>query len=477
MNSKSVLTWALVLLAPLAIGCHNDDDDDDGGSSPLLPPSGEVALPTLSGVVRKAVLGELPQPVSGLLVTMDPGGLNERTLRTDTRGRFIFPNVAAGLTRVMVDGMSAPGSELASAGADVIIAGQGTSFFPPVVLTDLLAPQTAIGTADIDPLNPGIVLSDVDVFGANPQVGALLPAGTLIEIGSTPAQGTVNIAVAEIPGFQLDIPGPPAGTDATSYVLVSPQDASFDIDPQNPQVLGITVLMPNRRNFSDGAVQIWHWNEGTASWDSVQTTDLIGGVVEITSAPTGGIYAATKPADPVCTTTLTGRAITVSGSPLDGVLVLAGTGDSAITAGDGTFTINNVPAYDYDQLPACAPTPLRLDYLTNIIEGSQFRVDAASTVPGGVTDLGDSLFNRPVTGHVSGLTLDNGTGTATLIDIRGPVNRMRMSEPDGSFFVTGLPAGAYTAETTFPGETEPNSISFDIQSASITTVELERTQN
>ncbi len=470
------LNWILILaLVPLGFGCSDDDDGSGTGSGGAgsTPPSGEVALTSLGGVVRRATQSG-PVAAEGLRVTLDPNGPNERVATTDARGLFLIAGAAPGTYDVLIDGASNPAFELETLQLPWTVKLHGTSSLQPLTLADLMAPETAIGTADVDPAAPGIVTLDVDVFGADPAVAAFVPAGTEIAIDGVLASGPVNLALAEIPGTDLYVRSHTFDADATSLVLLAPRGATFDTNPQSATPQGIALRMPDRRDFGpSGTVDTWYWNEEVEIWQPVQTAAIVNGMVEITDARRGGLYAATRPLAVSCETLLTGRVVTDAGDPLTDVRIGTPFGHSALSDRAGEFTLDRLAGYTHALLPACDAIPFGVAFATDLAAGAQLDEQMPQAIPGDVVDLGDVVFPAPTLGHVTGMTRLDGLPAATSVDIMGPVAFAAVSEADGGFFATDLPPGSYTARTQFSGVSEVSAISFEVVPGHITTVVLE----
>jgi hypothetical protein len=170
--------------------------------------------------------------------------------------------------------------------------------------------------------------------------------------------------------------------------------------------------------------------------------------VTVGASKTGINFAATR-----ITYTISGR-ITISGGfALVGVTVSDGAGHTALTNASGDYTISGVPSGTYTITPSLAGSTFTPPTRSVTVGPSRVGVDFVGTTP---------LYS--ISGKV---TSDGTTGIAGVLIIDN-LGRSTVTAANGSYTLTGLPAGSYTlipfkVGRLFTPKTQPVTITNAIQ--------------
>lgn len=392
------------------------------------------------------VLGPSGTGLPGVVVEVQSSAGSAQAT-TDASGNFIVPRPPKGMVLLHVDGSGAPGGTFASLELAVVVGGGATNLAQPIVLPDLSAGTTV----------------DVAVDGSGMTSGAAMvtaPDGTVLDIpdmttilldGQVPG-GPVPVNVTPVPAINVPMPLP-GNQDPGAFVTIQPPNASFS------PALGITL--PNTRGLPAGTmVDIWSFDHQDGAWVNRSQQTGNQGVVSqdeltITASAViteGGWHAGSLPVDPECATTIAGQVFGLgTTTPLRDVLISLSTGQFARTDAQGRFSIASVPAYDAGALPNCDPIDLDLRAIAPVSFGAmtvEMTIAAGLIVPGGTTNL--APFDIPVssTGSLVGTVSDSGQRVQGTVSITGTAMLDVDTDAWGTFFVSNLDPGPYTA--TFP---------------------------
>lgn len=479
MQRSLPLGAALTSAALLALsGCSSSDDDSGGGT---------VTLNTLSGLVRQT--GGAPLP--GVQIH---AGTASAT--TDAVGAFILSSVGSfptGTVLVEFDGSGiGAGNEFPVLEVLLELApGQTSAVMPQVItLPDLTNPNSAMQTVNTDAM--GATAAPIAATGPQANLSLAAPAGTVITVHGAPLVGPVNVQITPVPMEEVPMPLPGA-LAASSFVTIQPGAAAFD-PPGAAQ--GLDVTLPNDAGFPVGMmVDIWSFDHDDGAWVNRSTetgeqglvVDAGGGATEIQASGViteGGWHAGVIPIDTSCATRVTGRVVaagTANGVP--GATIALSTGQFASADAAGIFEFVAVPAYDVGLLAGTPPVCQAVAFSYEVVLPPAFgsasstviTVPGPSIVTGGETALGDIEVAVPNTGSLSGLVngMPQAMGQAVMIeDAGGPVTSVVPGET-GTFFISSLDAGAYTASYLFAGQPSPAEVPFTITAGELTSINIQ----
>ncbi len=479
--------YALSLSLALLSACGSSGSDSPGGDGGGGGGPGNTELTTLSGLV-------LDPTGTGLAnVTVSADGA---VALSNAQGQYVLNstgNFPIEDLHVVLDGSTAglPG-QYPEVGIDVDLpTGQASATVPQVItLPDLLNPESSNQTV----MTAADGSTDVPVLVTGTEADMVLsgPIGTIITVnGSTSAQAVeLNMTPVDPGQVPMLLPDNLLGG---GFVTIQPGESTFD--PPGAAA-GLDAMLPNDQDLPVGSsVDIWSFDHDEGAWvnRSDQTgqqgtvVDLGGGqtAVQATGVITeGGWHTSTQDVDPDCATTFTLRAVdTSTGAGVPGVIVqITSTGQVGITGADGRVSIPLVWAYDVGLLASegvCLTTDLSYFLFFPIEAGFKtsgiLTIPAASVVAGGVTDAGDYDCDVPTVGTLSGIVL--GTGATTDEPVRisnasGSVTSV-VPAPGGTFFVSDLEAGDYTATFDCVGDEPLVQVSFSIEIGQVTSVVLQ----
>jgi len=443
------LGW-LALSVAFVAGC--------GGSSG--GGGGSVASGSLSGTILASPLtlteGGGPSGLPGVLVEVVSGTLT-KSATTDVNGNFIVLNPPTGQVHLHVDASGVAGN-YGSLELLVTVGGGNTNITQSIVLPNLDNGQS------VDVAVDGTGMTSGETTVGDPMVDGFsltIPDMTTILLDGAVPSAPVPINVTMV--SSIDTPMPmPGNLNPAAFVTIQPPGASFDPP--------LDLTLPNLNNFPLGTlVDIWSFDHGDAAWvnRSEQTGTPgnpnrgmvvdIGGTTFIVATGViteGGWHSGTIPVDLECATTITGQVFTLGApTPLPNVLIGLSTGQFATTDADGRFSIASVPAYDASMLPdMCVPADVGLRAIAPVSYGSQqvtMVVPAGTVMTGGTTDLG--AFDVPVlsTGSLVGSVTEAGQPAIGTVSFTGTADFQVKTDSVGSFFVTNLDPGPYTASFDF----------------------------
>ena len=479
-NDRRRLVPIVLLIVAVFAGCGG------GGGLPLAVPAPIESAQTNQRSLSGTVLQFGGTGLAGVTVTVG----NPTTATTDPSGNFIILDPPAGPIDVEIDGTTAsvPGSTFPILHLTVDVAATGRTQLQPITLPDLSNPASANGTVMTDPGGSGATVGEVVVTAPSLDIQVTVPDATIITIGGAPATGNVNVNVTPVPAADVPMPLSPPGApvDASAYVTIQPANASFDTGLGQ----GLDVILPNDRDFPVGTpVDIWSFDHDVGEWvnrtdetgNAGVVVDLGGGVFAIDASGViteGGWHAGVIAVNLPCATTVSGRVVDQTGAGVPGAHVSVSTGQFGTADENGNFSIPSVPAYVVADLPTCTPIGVTVEILTPVALGavsSTVGVAAGTVVTGGTTALGDLPVTIPNTGSLTGLVTDSGAGVpGAMVDISGPTTTTVIAGGTGTFFLTGLVPGNYTASYQFAGDPAPTTFSFTIAANEITTINIQK---
>ncbi len=449
---------ALIFLTLSA--CTGGGDSTPPPADTTTPPPVVTSKSTFTGIIRQSSGNSLP----GATITLEG---TTQTAITDANGIFTLPDTLPGNYVVDIDGTTATGDA-------------GTAF-------GILKISATVGTEAITSLNQVITLPNlnnaltamvsVDAISGNIAGGISAANGTILldsdgldvtmQIDGTDVQGSVDVSATPVPLSELPMALPAsAGANAGSFVTIQPPTATFD------PALDLTI--PNDQGLAPGTlVDIYSFDHDLNDWVNRSAESGNQGVVSADGIlieaknviSKGGWNGPLVISDYIETVT----GFVMNGNvPLQGVLVFTSSGQQGITAADGSFSMQ-VPVSGISINVSITATSSAFNGAVATTTASLPTADDESSLDFGVIDLA-----IPATGILSGVALQNGLSSTQPVTIIGDtINEILTPDANGAFTLSALPAGAYTASTTFSGDTQATTTSFNIVTGLVTVITLQ----
>ncbi|HED35403.1 MAG TPA: hypothetical protein ENJ08_14500, partial [Gammaproteobacteria bacterium] len=435
-----------------------------GGSTPppdtTNPPPTTVNKSTFTGIIKQSSGNSLP----GATITLEG---TSQTAITDSNGIFTLPDTLPGNYVVDIDGTTATGDAGTAFGILKIAATVGTeattSLNQVITLPDLNNALTARASVTVD---AGNIVGGISA--ANGTI--LLGSGGLdvaMQIDGTNVQGSIDVSATPVPLSELPMALPAsAGANAGSFVTIQPPTATFD------PALDLTI--PNDQGLPPGTlVDIYSFDHDLNDWVNRSAESGNQGVVSADGTLIEAKNVISKGGwngplvIPDYIETVTG--FVMNGSvPLQGVLVFTSSGQQGITAADGSFSML-VPVSGVSIDVSITATSSAFNGAVSTTTASLPTADDGSSLDFGVIDLA-----IPTTGILSGVALQNGLPSTQSVTIIGDtINEILTPDANGAFTLSALPAGAYTASTTFSADTQATTTSFNIVTGLVTVITLQ----
>jgi len=438
-----------------------------GGSTPppdTTNPPVTTSKSTFTGIIRQSSGNPLP----GVTITLE--GTSQSTT-TDANGIFALPETLSGDYVIDIDGTTATGDSGTSFGTLKIAATVGTeettSLNQVIILPDLSNPLTASisVTGEAGNIAGGIAAQNGTILlGSN-------GADVLMQIDGSNVQGSINVSATPVPLADLPMALPAsAGANAGSFVTIQPPTATFD------PALDLTI--PNDLDLPPGTlVDIYSFDHDLNDWvnRSAEFTpphqgevSADGTIIEAKNVISKGGWNGPVVVIPGYIETVIG--IVMNGDiPLQGVLVFTSSGQQGITGADGRFSIL-VPVPDISIDVSITATSNGVNGAISTTTPNLPTADDGSPLDFGLIDL-----TIPTTGIVSGVALQNdGAPSTQPVTIIGEgINEMLTPGANGAFTLSDLPAGTYTASTTFAGDSIITTTDFNIVTGLVTVITLQ----
>ena len=486
------------LTAPLffaLVGCGGGGGDDGSGGNTgggSTGGGGTVELSTLSGNVRVAGGGPL-QDVTVRVASVEG--------RTDAFGAFVLSSIGSlpvGSVLVELDGSTAtPTGPLDFPTLEVMVplpAGTTALTLPQVItLPDLNNPESANQSLPLGADGSSAVPIEVVQAGGMDEISLTGPMGTIVTVGG--AVGVSGVDLNVTPVVREEVPMPlPEGLLGNGFVTIQPSNAAFDPpDPAPPAdpVQGLDIVLPDELGLPVGTeVDIWSFDHDVNDWVNRSAETGQRGVVRLRgSGPEtevaasgviteGGWHAAVVDVDPDCATRISGSVVDQAGQGIAGASIAFSTGQFAVTASDGSFLSDQVPAYDVGALASgegCFPQDICYEVVLPPCAGGlssdKLVIASADIVTGGTTPLAPVVFELGTTGTVAGVVIGPAT-SGQMVTFTSSVAPSISVTPgaNGGFFQTGLEAGDWLASFLFDGETVPTEVPFSVAANEITTI-------
>lgn len=322
----------------------------------------------------------------------------------------------------------------------------------------------------VGPDKTGIDFSGTRVFNISgtitegaPLAGVNLTAGNISTISAADGTYTLSGLVA---GTYTVSPSKVSYSFAplTQAVTVGPDQSGIDfagthlftisgfVTLQGQGIQGVTVAAGNQttQTQANGKYILAGLPAGTYTvtpTKSLVTFAPLSASVTVGPDATGIDFSATQ------LYTVSGTITTAASAPIAGVTVSAG-GQTATTAADGTYTVLNLPVGTY------TVTPTKAEYTFS---------PASRSVTVAPNQTGVNFTGTQKTYTLRGTILSGGLGVAGVTVSAGALSAT--TAQDGTYTLTGLPAGSYTvtpslAERTFtpaslPATVGPSQVGFD----------------
>ncbi len=457
------LSFFLVLIFSFLSACGGGS----GGSTPApddttTPPPTTTSKSTFTGIIKQSSGRSLP----GVTISLE--GTNLSTV-TDENGVFTLPDTLSGDYVIDIDGTTATGDAGTVFGILKISATVGTektsSLNQVIILPDLNNDFTAKTSVSVD--NGNIT------GGISAQTGnILLGSGgldVLMQINGANVQGTIDVSATPVPLAELPMSLPlAAGASAGSFVTIQPPTATFS------PALDLTI--PNDQGLAPGTlVDIYSFDHDLNDWvnRSAAFSPPHQGVVSedgsvivaLNVISKGGWNGPLIIADYI--ETVVGFVMDGS-TPLEGVLVFASSGQQGITAADGSFNLL-VPVAGVSIDVSITATSNAFNGAISTTTATLPTADDGASLDFGVIDLA-----IPSTGILSGVALQTGTASTQPVTVTGDgFTQVVTPDANGVFTLSGLPAGAYLASTTFIGDSQPTTNQFNIVTGLVTVITLQ----
>ncbi len=238
-----------------------------------------------------------------------------------------------------------------------------------------------------------------------------------------------TLAPQHLPG---DLPPSSVGARLFSHgYYVGPDDVTF-----SP---GVDLRVPDELEVTTPSAQLFRLDTETGEWADASAATKNGEQLEVLGAITrGGLYAFGVEVD---ARTVSGRVVDVDGDPVFGAMVRIDHLHT-VTAGDGTFFVDGVPAELGDGVPRDAVIELYAG-------GTWLPVVATATADYSAAplDLGDLVLDTVRAGNVRVQQVVRARADAfepaRFSSLRGAVSLLTVSDAGGQVTFEDVPAGFY----------------------------------
>jgi Putative Ig domain len=279
-------------------------------------------------------------------------------------------------------------------------------------------------------------------FGATQLASPSLPAGDGAMSGTVTASGT---ALSDVCVYALEVLGTPGALTATGtiYSARTATDGTYSVDVSAGTY---AVLFDPTCNNTETSQYAFQFYEDEADFGTASTFVV-----------TAGFIVPSVDAQLANGATISG-AVSSGGQAVSGVCVSALANDgfeinSTVSAADGSYSISNLPADTYDVYfdPTCAGTQTS-PYAAQFYRAQPDASDANDiVVSAGEDDANDSDINADLVAGatISGTVTAGGAANAANIcvsamDANGDVDGTAVTDVDGNYAISSLPAESYT---------------------------------